>query len=96
VTTDFVVGAPEDGYLVQRPDQPAERLDLPAEYEAHFTRLGLERRDFIFYTYPADRSWVHAARDGRPASPGFEDARRAHQVVDAAYRSAASGQAVSL
>lgn len=96
LTTDFVVGAPEDSYLVQQPDQPAQRPDLAAEYERHFERLGLERRDFIFYTYPADRSWVHAAREDRAASPGFEDARRAHQVVDAAYRSAASGHVVTL
>jgi predicted dehydrogenase len=95
-TTDFVVGAPEDSYLVQRPDTPAERPDLAAEYESHFVRLGLERRDFIFYTYPADRAWVRDARAGRPASPGFEDARRAHQVVDAAYRSASSGEAMAL
>jgi predicted dehydrogenase len=96
VTTDFVVGAPEDSYLEQRPGEPAVRPDLAGEYEAHFVRLGLERRDFIFYTYPADRAWVHAVREGRPAAPGFEDARRAHAVVDAAYRSAASGGVVAL
>lgn len=96
VTTDFVVGAPEDSYLVQRPGEPAEHLDLDALREAHFVATGVERRNFIFYTYPADRAWVQAAVAGRPASPDFEDARRAHQVVDAAYRSAASGAVVAL
>lgn len=92
VTTDFVVGAPEDSYLVQRPGQPAERPDLAQLREDHFAATGLERRDFIFYTYPSDRAWVHAVRDAVAAPVGFEDARRAHRVVDAAYRSAASGR----
>jgi predicted dehydrogenase len=96
VTTDFVVGAPEDGYLVQRPNEAAEHLDLPALTESHFATTGIERRDFIFYTYPSDRAWVHAVRDGRPGSPGFEDARLAHAVVDAAYRSARSQAVVEL
>ena len=90
-TTDFIVGAEEDGLLVQRPDTAAERPDLAALREAHFAALALPRRDFVFYTYPADRHWVRAARQGAVASPGFEDALRAHELVDAAYRSAATG-----
>ena len=34
---------------------------------------------------------VAAIRDGRAASPGFADARAAHALVDAAYRSVAEG-----
>ncbi len=96
VTTDFIVGAPEDSLLVQRPDTPAERPDLPALREEHFAGMGLARRDFLFYTYPADRSWVAAAGSGRPGDPTFADALAAHRVVDAAYRSAALGQAVEV
>lgn len=91
VTTDFVVGAEEDGFLVQRPDAPAERPDLDDLRERHFTRLGVPRRDFLFYTYVSDRAWVHAIGSGSPVSPDFADALAAHRVVDAAYRAAATG-----
>ncbi len=96
LTSDFIVGAEEDGLLIQRPDQPAEHVDLAALREAHFAGLGIERRDFLFYLYAADRAWVRAVAAGRPASPGFADARTAHALVDAAYRSAASGGPVAL
>jgi predicted dehydrogenase len=96
VTTDFIVGAPEDGYLVQRPDAAPERPDLDELRERHFRALGLPRRDFLFYTYPADRHWVQCVVDGRPVSPGFDDALQAHALVDGAYRSAASQTTVSM
>jgi predicted dehydrogenase len=96
VTTDFLVGAPEDGFLVQRPDEPPLRHDVAALREAHFTAAGIERRDFLVYLYPAARAFVHAVRDRRPASPGFADARRAHAFVEAAYRSIAAGAPVAL
>jgi predicted dehydrogenase len=95
-TTDFVVGASEDGLLVQRPDTPPERADLDALRERHFAALGLSRRDFIFYTYPSDRHWVRNARDGTATTPGFDDALRAHALVDAAYRSAETGDTVTV
>jgi predicted dehydrogenase len=91
-TTDFIVGADEDSLLVQRPDSPAEHPDLAALRDSYFSNLGIARRDFLFYTYPADRAWVHAVRQGISASPDFEDARTAHRLVDAAYRSAATRQ----
>ncbi|HXW35370.1 MAG TPA: Gfo/Idh/MocA family oxidoreductase [Acidimicrobiales bacterium] len=86
-TTDFIVGASEDRYLVQRPDCPPELPDLEAMRSNHFTRLELQRSDFLFYTYPSDRHWVSCARKGVPASPGFNDALVAHTLVEAAYRS---------
>jgi predicted dehydrogenase len=95
-TTDFIVGADEDGYLVQQPDTPAHRHDLTVMREEHFTALEINRRDFDFYTYPADRNWVRAARRGETAVPGFDDALRAHRLVEAAYRSAASHVAVDI
>ena len=94
-TTDFIVGATEDSYLVQKPDAAPERPDLDALREEHFATLGLPRRDFIFYTYPADRHWVRCVQADEPAWPGFDDALRAHQLVDAAYRSAEAGATVS-
>ena len=96
VTTDFVVGAPEDSFLIQRPDETPERVDVDALRDRHFTSLGITRRDFFFYTYPADRAWVHAVRAGTPAVPGFADALAAHALVEAAYRSAAAGAPVDL
>lgn len=38
-----------------------------------------------------DRAFIEAIVHGRDASPDFDTALRAHQVVDAAYRSAAAG-----
>ncbi len=94
-TTDFIVGATEDSFLVQRPDAAPERPDLAALREDHFAELGLPRRDFVFYTYPADRHWVHCVNDDKPGAPGFDAALRAHELVDAAYRSASTGVTVS-
>jgi len=94
-TTDFIVGAAEDSYLVQRPDAAPERPDLGALREEFFTMLALPRRDFVFYTYPADRHWVQCVQAGDPARPGFDDALRAHELVDAAYRSAVTGSIVT-
>lgn len=39
----------------------------------------------------ADRAFLDAIRDGRPAAPSFSTALAAHAVADAAYRSAAAG-----
>jgi predicted dehydrogenase len=93
VTTDFLVGAREDGFLIQRPDHEPERLDVAALRDRHFAAAGIDRRDFFVYLYPAARAFAQAVRDGRAASPGFTDALAAHALVDAAYRSVASGGA---
>ncbi len=96
VTTDFLVGAREDSFLVQRPDQEPQRLDVEALRDAHFAAHGITRRDFLVYLYPAARAFVGAVRDEEAASPGFADAFTAHALVDAAYRSFASGAAESV
>ncbi|MGQ0824425.1 MAG: Gfo/Idh/MocA family protein [Actinomycetota bacterium] len=96
VTTDFLVGAPEDSFLIQRPDVDAERLDVEALCNRHFDAAGIARRKFFVYLYPAARAFVHALRDGRTPAPGFEDAFAAHAFVEAAYRSAACAQPVAL
>jgi predicted dehydrogenase len=92
VTTDFLVGAREDSFLIQRPDQEPEPLDVEAMRNDAFETAGITRRDFFVYLYPAARAFARSVRDKQPASPGFGDALNAHALVDAAYRSDASGQ----
>src|SRR5262249_24411097 len=91
VTTDFLVGAREDGFLVQRPDQEPERVDVEALRARHFDADGITRRDFFVYLYPAARAFVPSPLAGEPASPTFADAFAAHALVDAAYRSLEEG-----
>lgn len=95
-TSDFLVGAPEDGLLVQRPDEPAHRYEMAELRERHFAAEGLPRRDFVVYLYPAARGWVQAIEHGRQASPDFADALAAHALVEAAYRSAQQDRPVAL
>jgi predicted dehydrogenase len=90
VTGDFIVGAVEDSMTIHRPGVGPERLDLDGLRREWFDAEGIGRRDFLFYQYLADRSFVRAVRDGRAASPGFLDALSAHALVEAAYRSAAA------
>jgi scyllo-inositol 2-dehydrogenase (NAD+) len=96
VTTDFLVGAREDSFLIQRPDQEPERLDVEALRNRAFEAAGIARRDFFVYLYPAARAFVRAARAKEPASPNFDDAFAAHALVDAAYRSAETGSRASV
>ena len=96
VTTDFLVGAREDGFLIQRPDQEPERLDVAALRDRHFDADGIKRRDFFVYLYPAARAFVRSVREKQPASPTFADAFAAHALVDAAYRSVAGQTAVAV
>jgi myo-inositol 2-dehydrogenase/D-chiro-inositol 1-dehydrogenase len=96
LTADFVVGAPEDSFLVQRPDAAAERPDLDELRAAHWRTLGITRDDVFFYLYLGARAWVHAVRDRSIASPGFGDALAAHALVEAAYRSAETDAPIEL
>ena len=88
LTGDFIIGAVEDVLVVHRPRVAPEAVDLGALREAAFASSGVQRRDFIFYQYLADRAFVHAMRDQIMATPGFADALSAHALVEAAYRSA--------
>jgi predicted dehydrogenase len=96
ITTNFIVGADEDSMLIQRPDRAPQRGDLPSMRDASFAQLGIARRDFIFYQYVSDRSFIAAVRGRTRASPGFRDALAAHALVDAAYRSATTGMPASV
>jgi len=91
VTTDFLVGAREDSFLIQRPDAEPERVDVESLRNSYFAADGITRRDFFVYLYPAARAFVRAVQSRRPAAPGFADALAAHALVDAAYRSVGSG-----
>lgn len=90
VTGDFVIGAVEDSFVIHRPGSASEYPDLAVLREAQLSSLGIIRRDFIFYQYLADLSFVRAVRNQTVATPGFEDALAAHSLVEAAYRSAAA------
>lgn len=67
----------------QRPGSPPRVLQGDALL-AEVAALGVSRP-------VPDGRFVASVRAGTPASPDFADAWRAHTVVDAAYRSAASG-----
>jgi myo-inositol 2-dehydrogenase/D-chiro-inositol 1-dehydrogenase len=72
----------------QRPGESPQSLQGEALLAEVKTR-GLKTKN-------PDGAFVTAVAEGRPASPDFADALRAHVVVDAAYRSAAAGgQAVA-
>jgi myo-inositol 2-dehydrogenase/D-chiro-inositol 1-dehydrogenase len=72
------------GPVTVQPAEGAERTFLGEELLAECTRRG------VALPHP-DGDFVRAARDGAPAWPDVDVALRAHQVVDAAYRSAARG-----
>jgi predicted dehydrogenase len=91
ITTDFIVGAPEDSMLIQRPGQLAERLDVDEIRRADFAALGLDPdRPIWVYQYLAHRAFAAALRDGSAPSPDVHDAYRAHALVEAAYQSAST------
>jgi predicted dehydrogenase len=96
VTTDFLVGAREDSFLVQRPDHEPERIDVAALRDRHFAADGIVRRDFFVYLYPAARAFVRSVRAEQPAAPTFSDAFTAHALVDAAYRSVETNGAATV
>jgi predicted dehydrogenase len=98
ITTDFVVGAPEDSFLVQeRDDEQARRLDVARLRDDMWAADGLDpTRQVFVYQYFAHRAFALALQRGEPPTPGVEDALRAHQVVEAAYRSASRREPVEL
>ena len=98
LTTDFLVGAPEDSFLVHRADeQHAERFDVNAMRRDAFAAEGFDPdREVFVYQYFAHHAFATALRDGRDPSPGIDDALRAHALVEAAYRSAAQRRPIDL
>jgi predicted dehydrogenase len=98
LTTDFLVGAPEDSFLVHRADeQHAQRYDVDAIRRETFAADGFDPdRQVFVYQYFAHHAFASALRDGRAPSPDVDDALRAHGLVEAAYRSAAARRPVDL
>jgi len=98
LTTDFLVGAPEDSFLVHRADeQHAQRYDVDAIRRDAFAAEGFDPdRQVFVYQYFAHHAFASALRDGRAPSPDVDDALRAHGLVEAAYRSAADRRPVDL
>jgi len=91
LTTDFVVGAPEDSLLIQRPGEPAERFDMTALRREYFIAEGLDPDRAVWvYQYFAHRAFAASLRNGTAPSPGFDDALLAHALVEAAYLSCVS------
>jgi predicted dehydrogenase len=93
-TTDFVVNAPEDSLLVKEATGPERRLDTVELCRDTFVRDGVDpARPFYVYQYLAHRAFVSAISEGRPPAPDLRAGLDAHRVVEAAYRSIASGHA---
>jgi predicted dehydrogenase len=90
ITSDFVIGAPEDAFLVHcGDDEHAQRLDVEELRRSWFTRDGVDpQRQVFVYQYFAHRAFALALQAGTAPSPGLGEALHAHQVVEAAYRSA--------
>ena len=92
-TGDFIIGAPEDSLAIHRPGAPAQNARIsPSSGGRSSSGRGRARRTCSSTsTWPTGRSCGPWA-SGRPASPDFTDAWRAHALVDAAYRSAGDGR----
>jgi predicted dehydrogenase len=98
ITTDFIIGAPEDSFLIHRADaQHADRLDVRQLRRDMVAADGFDpEREVFVYQYFSHRAFVAAVRDRRAPSPGIDDALLAHQIVEAAYRSAAAREPMDI
>jgi predicted dehydrogenase len=98
ITSDFIVGAAEDSFLIHEAEaQHAERLDVEKLRRDTFAADGFDPDRLVFvYQYFAHRAFAAAVRNRTAPSPGIEDALRAHQIVEAGYRSAAARQPVDI
>lgn len=98
ITSDFVIGAPEDSFLIHRAsEEMAEHLDVEELRRGRFVDDDIDPdRQLWVYQYLSHRAFVRAVAEGIPPSPGLDDGLRAHQAVEAAYRSAARGSPVDL
>ena len=98
LTTDFLVGAPEDSFLVHRADeQHAECYDVDVLRREAFAAEGFDPDRVVFvYQFFAHHAFANAVRERRAPTPGIDDALRAHSLVEAAYRSEAARRVVEL
>jgi len=93
-TTNFVVNAPEDSLLVKEVRGAAEQVDTKTLCRDTFAADGVDtERPFYVYQYLGHRAFVQSLAEGVAPTPGVRDAWEAHRVVEAAYRSATTGEA---
>jgi predicted dehydrogenase len=83
----------------QLDDKPAELISEAEVKERYLALIGLT--DPVYKEAPelyslADLFFLKAVQEGRRAHPDFGPALRAHELLDAVYRSAESGQEVRL
>jgi predicted dehydrogenase len=97
-TTDFVIGAPEDSFLVHRgAEAHAQRYDVEQLRREAFAADGFDPdRQVFVYQYFGHHAFAAAVQAGREPDPGVHDALRAHALVEGAYRSAAARQVVEI
>jgi len=92
LTTDFVIGAPEDSFLVHRADeQHASGTTSTRCVESVRGRRVRSRSAGVRVPVLSHHAFAAALRAGRAPSPDVEDALRAHALVEGAYRSARRG-----
>jgi predicted dehydrogenase len=87
--------ADDNTWLLQRRHRRPERLDHRAVMADFLADRAIPTAPFLLQDL-ADRAFVESILTGRPAAPGFDAALAAHEVIDAAYRSAATRQPVDL
>lgn len=83
--------------LTQGESGPATRIDCVELLRNTFAADGVDPdRKFFVYQYLAHRSFASAVTGGRKPEPTVDDALHAHQIVEAAYRSARSSSVVTV
>ncbi len=96
-TTDFIIGAPEDGLLVKGATGPATRIDPEELRRSTFAADGIDPdRELYVYQYLAHRAFAASLAAGTAPSPNCSDALEAHRLVEASYRSAALGTPIAI
>lgn len=95
VTWGVVVECDENSLRVHRSGETPVEIDAGAALDEQLRGLGLAERPF-FLNELADRAFIDSLVMGTPPTPSVDDALIAHAVVDAAYRSAASGAPVAI
>lgn len=84
--------------VTQGRDGPERVIGADEVMERYRAIAGLDDNEMRLASIGAmeDYSFLRCVLEGRPARPDFETALAAHRVVDACYRSAASGQEVEV
>lgn len=95
LTWGVLVECDSNRLRIQRSGEQAEDLDTGMVLDRYLASLGLSERPFLLNEL-ASRAFIESLVRGEAATPGLEDALRAHAAVEAAYRSASSGAMVAV